>query len=81
MTKNKKQIQKEYELVHEIYEGLNMRQMEHLLHLMSDRIVIPHWDGEAVQELEVLTSHINGNKIGLITDHFHEHVEEKQEVH
>ena len=73
MTKNKKEIQKEYELVHEIYEGLNLRQMDHLLHLMSDRLIIPHWNGKEIEEHEVLTSHINGNKIGLITDKFDEH--------
>lgn len=77
MKKSKKEIQKEYELVHEIFEGLNMRQMDHLLHLMSDNILIPHWNGEELQELKVLTSHINGNKIGLITDQFDKHVNEK----
>ena len=75
MTKSKKEIQKEYELVHEIYEGLNLRQMDHLLHLMSDRLVIPHWNGKEIEELDVLTSHINGNKIGLITDKFDEHAQ------
>jgi hypothetical protein len=40
---------------------------------MSDRLVIPHWNGKEIEEHEVLTSHINGNKIGLITDKFDEH--------
>lgn len=77
MVKSKKEIAKEHELVHEIFEGLNLRMMDHLLFLMRGNIVVPHHNGESVEELEVVTTHINGNKIGLITDKFDHYVSEK----
>lgn len=72
-----KQRDKEYEVVHEIYESLNLRQMEHLILLMSDRLVVPHYNGEGVEELQVISSHINGTQIGLITDKFEEYARKR----
>lgn len=77
MKTSKTQRNKEYEVVHEIYESLNLRQMEHLVNLISDRIVVPHHNGKEIEELEVIGTHINGTVIGLITDKFDEYARER----
>tara|TARA_S200002703_G_scaffold159427_1_gene172869 strand:+ start:1513 stop:1764 length:252 start_codon:yes stop_codon:yes gene_type:complete len=74
ITMNKRQRKRECEEVHEIYEGLNLRQMEHLLWLISDRIEIPHaFNDGVVREMEIESVVINGGKLGIITDQFKNH--------
>jgi len=75
MTKEQKRI-KEIQEVHEIYEGLNLRQMEHLLYLMKDRIVIPHAFNDGVcRDMEIDYVAINGAMIGIVTDFFANHLD------
>jgi len=77
MKSMNKDIQNEYQEVHEIYEGLNLRQMEHLLFLMSDRIDIPYIDKDGVvNSYKVDSCNINGIHIQLNTDAFAKHCEE-----
>ena len=78
MKQTKQQIRKEYDTVHEVFESLNMRQMTHLLYLMSDMIDIPHAfnDGKVIG-MSVVTVGINGNKIQINTDFFTNHMENK----
>jgi len=76
MNKTKKQIQSEYAYVHEIFEGLNLRQMEHLLWLMSDRIEIPHaFNDGVVRGMKIESCGINGTIIQVNTQEFANHCE------
>jgi hypothetical protein len=76
MKPTKEQIRKEFKAVHDIYEGLNLRQMTHLLYLMSDRIEIPHAfnDGKTVG-MKIEDVGINGTIIQVNTDCFSNHCE------
>ena len=68
--------QKEHKKVHKIYEGLNLREMEHLLFLLCERVKIPHaFNDGIVKDMEVENVIINGVYLGIITDQFANHCE------
>lgn len=74
MNKIQRQRKRECEEVHEIFEGLNLRQMEHLLWLIADRIEIPHaFNDGKVRGMKVESIVINGNMLQVNTDHFGNH--------
>tara|TARA_E500000318_G_C3563964_1_gene214817 strand:+ start:206 stop:454 length:249 start_codon:yes stop_codon:yes gene_type:complete len=74
MNKIQRQRKRECEEVHEIFEGLNLRQMEHLLWLIADRIEIPHaFNDGVVRGMKIESVGINGSILQVNTDQFANH--------
>lgn len=81
MDKAKQKIyQKECEEVHEIYQSLNIRQMAHLIFLMSKHIEIPHaFNDGVVRGMEVSDVFPNGSIIQINTRDFSNHVDNMED--